>query len=351
MSLVVIKFTLRHTNYTWFIDSSWLGLISFITTLLFLDLCKKVFKKIKEKKLTDKIAKKPRGGDDVSGNYMVLDNNYIDNCIEIGHAYEVNNPLFAHAIRKMVKEHGRGAIVISVGVLIQAYMSWVVDSEKVELGKKSIWIFEAALGIRRPDKWIVASQTVEGVAFAAFLTFLKVPKIGAFPVAYLAVVGWNVYANTINCDQFITKLESKSIEIVNEQQDHKIQRISYTDEPPERSYKVYIKSTEDDEILVPLQSSKEKCVFETKKTTNQLKTLDQETPIIQSSCKNKYIPLKYRTKTLKDLKAVNYVDGEKFHERYEKRVDSYYKTPSERYRDKREKIKAERNANQNDQEF
>jgi hypothetical protein len=303
MSLITVKFSRNQIDYTWFVSDNWAGVISFLLTLSLVLIYKKFFKK----KNNPKKLPNPRGGE-----------RFIDECIDPDSVYEIVDPASEIIVKnkKLLKlPTSAGPIIISSQVLIVAYIA----SQKI-ITRFNMFGFQFYIDQVKD----VGLKTLIG-SLSAGIFFFTPLNISSFLCAVLGVsMALNIVTNPISCDDFLSKLPSEKIELV----EKKKITISYIDEYPETKPKIYMKGSEKNELYInrelePLKT--EKCYSE----VSISKTGISQTPVISRKCKKEYVPLKHRTKTLADIKEENSSD----------RAEPYIK----RYQQRRERIRNNRN--------
>lgn len=312
-------------DYTWFVDDRWAGIVSFLLTVVFYLLSKGIYNLFSKdiypyflKKNTKKLPN-PKGGA-----------NSIDECIDPGHPYLIVDPELVLLIKRIVKQPfvdqvmkhigkqpaASGAMVVSSSVFIVAYVMSQEPIFRLSFGGIKFYTDQAFRVLIN----VVVGMLSGGTAIYMIPAFyLKVPSV------ILALVGvWfvtNIVNTPINCDDFLVKLPSEKVEIV----ENNPERITYLDNYDEKKFKVYMEAetetTEKNTLWIPIASE---CSSEVSKTMNQ------KDPIIDRKCQKKYVPLKYRTKTLADLNLQKntYENAEPYIQRYQER---------------RERIRANRN--------
>ena len=99
--MLIIKFALKESKYTWFVNENWIMIISFLLTMG----TAIILRKTKNSKNGTIKMPNPRSGA------------FIDDCINTDFAYEIVDPGLEIVIRRMLKLNS-GPIVISTPLLI-----------------------------------------------------------------------------------------------------------------------------------------------------------------------------------------------------------------------------------------
>jgi hypothetical protein len=241
--------------------------------------------------------------------------NSIDECIDPGHPYLIVDPELVLLIKRIVKQPAAtGTMVVSSSVFIVAYVMSQEPIFRLSFGGIKFYTDQAFRVVINVVLGILSGGTA---IYMIPALYLKVPSV------ILAFFGiWfvtNIVNKPINCDDFLLKLPSEKVEIVQ----NNPERITYLENYDEKKFKVYMETetTEKNTLWIPIASDS---------SSEVSKTMNQKTPIIDRNCQKKYVPLKYRTKTLADLnlQKTTYENAEPYIQRYQER---------------RERIRANRN--------
>ena len=144
-TMVIIKFALRGSKYTWFMDDNWVMILAFVVTLV----AGVIFRKIKKLNSNDTTTKmtNPRGG------------TFIDDCIELDSVYEVVNAHLEIVTKRMLKlSLSDGPIIISTPLLILAY---IVSRQPGYIGFNEIMALKWAYFLMKmKDKIILVGNVI-----------------------------------------------------------------------------------------------------------------------------------------------------------------------------------------------
>jgi hypothetical protein len=296
--MIIIKFVVRGSKITWFINENWIMVISFLLTMV----ASAVWRKRRIAKSAKKIKiAHPKGG------------GFIDECIEPDSIYELVDRPLEIVLKQMLDLHPEeGPIVISVPVLI---LSYIVSRQLI----KQVTI----LGVRVVTDQAKTLAVKTGIGIVTGSVFLFVP-LGALSIMSTLIGGALILSvaqgiNHLECSDFVSKV---TMEQVSQEKN-----IGFLETLPERSPKVFIKGNEDTELYIPSRNDNASCSskydpVEVKKSDgNPLKNKPQGP--IQRTCKTQYVPLEKRTKTLADLKkddsTENREEAAPYIKRYENR--------------------------------
>jgi hypothetical protein len=288
MSLLILKFSTRNKHYTWFINDNWIPLMCFFLTLGLGLIYKKYF-------LTEKSTKtlpNPRGGE---GTFLEKTfDDFIDLCIEPGHAYESVHSGLTIVTRRLVQAPVTGlAIIVTSEVLIRAYAKLLRETAT------KISILGAEFFFENLRDTLLKSVGVIGSAL--FLALYSWNPLTPTALILAVSLGLNIVTKPIDCSSFVLKLPSEPKHQIERRlppvPGEKPQMIHYATLPPEKPDKVFIKDDEKSEIFVP--TGKVDC--EPSKALI-IKRRDRDKTVIKQKCEREYIPLKQRTRTLADIK-------------------------------------------------
>ena len=259
MSEIIVKFVFRGANVTWFVNDNWIAPISFLLTLLIA----KVFKFIKSKMSSEKVKMpNPKGGA------------FIDECIEPDSIYElVDRPLEIVLKQMLNLPQAAGPIVISVPLFILAH---IVSRQPI----RQITI----LGVNIFADKIKDTAIKAAIGMAGGSIFLSLGLGGLGTTILTGIILFNIAKgiNSVECDDLVSKV---TVERVSQES------IGFLETLPNRTPKVFIKSSEDTDLFIPYGPAY---------SLEYEKSL--ETELIDRTYKRKYGPLKARTKTLADLR-------------------------------------------------
>lgn len=291
--MILIQFTKKDAQYTWFINDNWILIISFLSTVLLGLIYKKIKnsrKKIQEKNL--------RGGD------------FIDTCIDPNGAYEILDPNLEITVKQMLKlQPTAEAVIISVPVAILAYIVSQKPLRQISVLGINVVVSKAAnLGLKT------------AIGFAGGLSlFVFPPGVITLTTGLLAgAMMYNVIQDIskFECDNIMSKLS------VERNTENKL--IGFIEKPKHKNPRVYIKGNKDIELYSITFNEDEYCVSESKQEVKKLDFKNKQAQIqIHRKCKRKYVPLKHRTKTLSDLRREDSTENRQqalpFINRYEER--------------------------------
>jgi hypothetical protein len=282
--MLIVRFVVRGSKITWFINENWIMVISFLLTMV----ASAVWRKRRIAKSAKKIKiANPKGG------------GFIDECIEPDSIYELVDRPLEIVLKQML-------------VLI---LSYIVSRQLI----KQISI----LGVRVVTDQAKTLAVKTGIGIVTGSVFLFVP-LGALSIMSTLIGGALILSvaqgiNHLECSDFVSKV---TMEQVSQEKN-----IGFLETLPERSPKVFIKGNEDTELYIPSRNDNASCSskydpVEVKKSDgNPLKNKPQGP--IQRTCKTQYVPLEKRTKTLADLKkddsTENREEAAPYIKRYENR--------------------------------
>jgi hypothetical protein len=358
MNIIII----RRGPYTWIISEYWLiavgGIISFIFTSFIIVVSHLIYKQLTKKK-QPKILKSANTESNSPQNpnlniYRGGDNN-IENCFPEPGIYLVVDDLLKKSIQKLVNRKGK-LTVVSVSVALFAFA--IKDNLGPIIWNYGLEIYFSNLKetVTRILFFIImmsslaVSITSYALALYGILPALSVSGISLAVSTAFAVLVINTMAikliTALDCNQFVQKLPE-------------IKSLPYIKQEDLRRDKVFIKTERDDELeLLVLQPSKpdETCTHEVIQEfdTSGITSIDEAQPIvkIKTTCSSnvkerKFVPLKERTKTLSDLIRENDINN---FEKSASAIDNYEKmrqNPTQRYQNQRQKIKENRDNNNN----
>lgn len=302
--MLIIKFAIRKTKITWFINNNWIMLFCFLVTMT-LGIS---FRRIKNSNKKIKILN-PTGG------------NFIDECIEPDSVYEVVDPALEIVIKQMLDlPSPAGPVIISVPVLI---LSYIVSQQPI----KQITILGVSIfGDQIKDLGI---KTALGIGCGSIFFFTPVGIVSLTGALLGGAIFLNIAQgiNHIKCDDFVSKVTTEQVS--------KGKTISFLERPPEKNSKVFIKDNENTELYFPHINDNKSCSSEYKQvkiTGSNFRGVEPESQSqITRKCEKEYVPLKKRTKTLADLKKQDSTSNRETTAPYIKR-----------YEDRRKRIRNQR---------
>lgn len=295
--MLIIKFSFFEKKITWFINDKYMMIISFLLTVAIGQIIKRI--RNSNKKI---LLPNPKGGQ-------------IEKCIEPNAIYEIVDPSLEIMVKKMLDlPYASGPLVISPPVFILAYM---VLQKPVQLFK-----LKGVKVLIENGREIVVNAVVGAVGGVMFILGpgqLMGGVVGLKALAILTTtvlsgtIMYNVLNKDINCDNLVSKLymdpQTSSMERVVTKK-----VLGFAESPKERNFRVYIEGSENTELYIPENSLKHECYLDSETKSSEIenkalvKKMDgiPETKInslVKRTCKKTYKPLKYRTKTLNDLKV------------------------------------------------
>lgn len=294
--MLIVKFTLKNSMYTWFISDYWVTFFAFLLTMR-IGIAYRKSKNSKKKSISSQ-----RGGD------------FIDNCIDPDSVYELVDPALEIVIKQMLNlPPEAGPVIISVPVLI---ISHIVARYPV----KQITIWGVTVLVNRAKE--MGIKVAIGAASGSIFFFMPVGVVSLTGALLAGTIFLNIVQgiSNIECDNFVSKV---SMERVSEEKN-----VAFLERPPERNPKVYIKGNEDIPLYSLSSNENESCSSEYKKVEIKKSTLKRGIKTkpqtqIQRECRKKYDRLEKRTKTLDDLKredsTINREKAEPYIKRYEER--------------------------------
>lgn len=313
---------IRKGNTIWFIHENWLVPLSFIIIQLIVFIIPKTLKKYLTKRKINK--KKHLKGSDVekTNSATQIRGGDIDDCVEIEGVYEIQDPSLKLTIRKVLQVG-----IENLPLFVETPV--VILSHLINKRIKTI-IFHHGMEIIIENNVKAAAKIFLGTVLSLAAGFIySIPILPVFVLSsILAVV---LRTSDINCNDLFYRLPQ-----------FKDTPGAYIDLPEISNQKIYMKGNKDLKIYRLQKIESEVCVeVEEQHDINPLPDLfslfkpekDQDTRPIIRNChqKNKYVPLKHRTRTLKDLRRG---DDSESREKAELII--------QRYQKQGEKIKAEK---------
>lgn len=302
--MLVIKFAVRGTRITWFINNNWIMLLCFLLTMTM----GIVFRRIKNSTKKVKMLN-PTGGD------------FIDECIEPDSVYEVVHPALEIVIKQMLNlPPEAGPVIISVPVLI---LSYIVSQQPI---KQITILGVSVLADQIKDLGV---KTVIGIGCGSIFFFTPVGVVSLTGALLGGAMFFNIAQgiNHIECNNFVSKLPTEQVS--------EGKTVSFLERPPEKNSKVFIKENENTELYSLRTNDNKSCSSEYKQvkvTGSNLRGVDPEPQTqIKRKCEKEYVPLKKRTKRLEDLKKQDSTANRE-------KAAPYIK----RYEDRRKDIKTQR---------
>jgi hypothetical protein len=298
--MLVVKFAIRGSKITWFINENWIMVISFLLTMvtgIFYRRVKNSNKKIE--------MPNPKGG------------TFIDECIEPDSIYElVDRPLEIVLKQMLNLPEEAGPVVISVPLLI---LSYIVSRQPI----KQISILGVSFFVDKFENLAVKAGVgiISGSIF--FITPVGLVSLTSGLLAGTIIFNVAQGISSFECNNLVSKVTMERVS------QEKI--IGFLETLSEKTPKVFIKGNEDSEIYIPSQNDNGSCSseykqVEVKKSKLKLVKTESQTQIYRK-CERNYVPLKERTKTLADLKKQDSTENRE-------KATSYIK----RYEDRRKSI-------------
>ena len=261
----------------------------------------KNLKKQKKKLSQEKMRLTLRGG------------GFIDQCLDPRRAYEITHTGLELMIKKMLNlpDSHSGPIVISARVLFLCTMIWENPIYQINLFGISIFIDKAKdLGLK----------IILGAAGGAIFYVLPLGITSLTAGLLAAGVSFGIIQNINNYD-----CERLLSEVTMDQYEERI--IGFLDKPKEKNPRIFIKDNENIELYIPIFDKSDHCVTEAKQELQKANVKTEQQ--ISRRCDKKYIPLKERTKTLRDLKRYDSTENlnkiKPYEQRYEKRKQRFIK--------------------------
>ncbi len=317
--MLIVKFVLGGKNVTWFVDESWVAVISFLITMI-LGITYRIRRFRNSKKRLGDSKKKmfsPRGG------------KFIDQCIEPDSIYELVDPVLEVMVKRMLNlPPEAGPVVISVPVLI---LSYILASDPIRQ--------VTMLGVT------VATDKAKSISINAGLGLVSALPIFFLPVGVVTltttIISLGLFVsvargiNHIDCSSIVSQVPME--------RSLTKKPVGFLDTPQAKSPKIFIKGDEGNQLYVPTPIADDSCSSNFKQDPVEMETsTGEKSPPISRSCEKDYVPLNERTKTLDDVKKHDSTESrdqaQPYIDRYEKRRDNYM----DRYQRRRERIMNER---------
>lgn len=302
--MLVVKFAIRGSKITWFVNDNWIMVFSFLLTMV----AGIAYRKIKSSNKKIKMAN-PKGGA------------FIDGCIEPDSIYELVDPSLEIVLKQMLNlPPEAGPIIISVPLLI---LSYIVSRQPV----KQITILGVSLFA---DKF--KSLTVKtGIGIVSGSIFFFTP-VGVVSLTSALLAGVTIFSvvqgiSDFECNSLVSKVPMERVS--------QEKTIGFLETLPKNTPKVFIEGSEDTELYILSHNDNGSCSSEYKQVEVKKSTIlpvkTEPQTQIHRKCERKYVPLKERTKTLADLKKEDSTENRE-------KAAPYIK----RYEDRRRRIMNER---------
>jgi hypothetical protein len=302
--MLIVKFAIRESKITWFINDNWIMLISFLLTMV-TGISYRRYRKIKNSNKKIKTPN-PKGG------------SFIDECIEPDSIYELVDPPLEIVLKQIlnIRQPQNGPIIISVPLLI---FSYIVLRQPV----KQVSILGVSLFADKVKNLAVKA----GIGFVSgsifFFSPVGIVSLTSALVASAIIFNVALGMGHLECNNLVSKVPMERLS------GEKI--IGFLETHPEKTPKIFIKGSENTELYVPSKNANDSCSSEYKRFKVKKSARRQPQDRIHRKCEKEYIPLRERTKTLADLKKEDSTENREKAEPYIKR-----------YEDRRRRIMNER---------
>jgi len=291
--MLVIKFVIRGTKITWFVNDNWVMLLSFLLTMT----VGIAFRRIKNSNKKIKMSN-PTGGD------------FIDNCIEPDSVYEVVDPALEIVIKQMLKLRPEaGPVIISVPVLI---LSYIVSRQPI----KQITILGVSVFVDQMKD--LSIKTAIGIVSGSIFFIIPVGVVSLTSAVLAGAIALNVAQGITNieCNNLVSKVPMEQVS--------EGKTVGFLERPPEKNSRVFIKENENTELYYPRIDESSSEYKQVKVKNSNLRGVEPELQTqINRNYEKEYVPLKERTKRLADLKnhdsTANREEAGPYIKRYEDR--------------------------------
>jgi len=318
--LIIIRFIRNNARYTYYISDNLALLLTFLVSagvaLIFRG------RKIR-KSLQEDIKKIPKGGE-----IEILP--YIDQCLEQpDRVYEVVSPGLEIMLKRMLRiTSDIGPIVVSPSVLIIAYVVYTRSLNQLSiLGTDMVLERYRRRLISQFAACIGTGSLVYLIPRGFFLKFLRLftPVTGGSVIVLLFHLLQNIAS--FDCNSMVVQLPV--------QYNSATQRtITILDKPEQQNNRIFVADESQNlNIYIPIPDDRDKsCSFESNDIESKQKLekyhvqglIPEPKPeeTLSLKCNNNYVPLKYRTKTLSDLKREDSSDSRQDAQRYITRYEN-----------------------------
>ena len=272
--MIVIKFAVRGSQVTWFIDNNWAMFISFLLTMTM----GVVFRRLKSRNRKVKMPN-PTGGDSIA------------DCIDPHSVYEVVDPALEIVIKQMLNLRSKtGPIIISVPVLIITYL---VSQQSI----KQLTILGVDVFVNQIKD--LSLKAAVGIACGSIFFFTPVGLVALSSALISGAMLFNIAQgiNHIECNNFVSKVPTERLSSG--------KTVSFLERPVENNSRVFIKGNENIELYSPYTNENKSCYLKDELIEVTDSNLDKTKTNTRTKINRKYekkcVPLKERTKTIADL--------------------------------------------------
>ena len=309
--MILIKFARNGIQYSWFIHENWIAIFVFSIILLGI-VSVKVFQP-KKQKITDKMLLL-RGGKNII------------NCFEPEKTYELVDDAVKLSFRQNFNKgttSGAKPVIINAAVFIYSYL---ISNKQI-----NNFLFRGLeIYVTNIRDFALKSGTAATLPMALlryFSTAVSTSILGSL----VAAIAITIASTRLNCSDFVRELPQTHIE--RNTTNLPAQTAVFLEEPQHLSNnRVFIVDNEETRIYVPQETEYKSCSeqitevyleVENINPTIPWQQMSRKTEIIQRKCYSdrKYVPLKTRTKTMKDLKKYDVSKRRQITENYSQQYE------------------------------